>query len=115
MNLYELNQAGYSNLPNLTKSAIAKKAEDITLFLAANPAKYYMLLNVDGKYYTVFHKQDCKVSPLIDSLLDIVKSLGDLKGIDWNKENNILEFWVQQGLECNMYGFFAANQFIIEV
>lgn len=115
MNLYEVNRQAYNNLPNLTKSAIAKGVEDVTLFLAANPGKYYLLLNAEGRYYTLFHKRDCKVSPLVSELIDIIKTLGSLKGIEWNKETNMIEFWVQQGLECNMFGFFNYDNGVIEV
>lgn len=115
MNVYELNQNAYNNLPNMTKSAIAKGAEKITLFLAANPGTYYMLLNADGRYYTIFHKRDCKVSPLVSELIDIVKSLGTLKGIEWNKENQMIEFWVQQGMTCNMFGFFNYDKGVVKV
>ena len=54
MTLYELNQAGYSSLPDMTYADILNNIKEISKYLDKHPSKYYALLNNDLRYYTLF-------------------------------------------------------------
>lgn len=54
MTLYELNQAGYASLPKMTKAELEKAKGNIITFLDSNDSRYYMMLNHDNKYFTLF-------------------------------------------------------------
>lgn len=58
MTLYELNQAGYASLPKMTKAELDTAKEDIITFLRSHDSQYYMMLNHDNKYFTLFVYED---------------------------------------------------------
>lgn len=78
MNLYELNQAGYASLPNMTMNEIESAKENIRGFLEKNKNIYYMLLNHEVKSFTIFHYTRGERWPtfMAKEIIDIVKSFG---------------------------------------
>lgn len=115
MNLYEFNKLGYAALPKMTKAEIEKAKEDILKFLSAHDSNYYMMLNHERKYFTVFtYKNKCaKKEKMAEEMIATAESLGTLKSIEVN--NNILEFWIQHDTECIMYAIFEYEKGVIEI
>ena len=66
MTLYEMNQIAYNKLPKMPKTEIRRATEKLEQFLTKHDSKYYMMLNVDGRYYTVYtynQEHDVKKMP----------------------------------------------------
>ena len=56
VNMYDFNRANMGKLPVLTTpEELAGAKGVVTSFLEQHPAKYYMLLNHENKYFTVFN------------------------------------------------------------
>ncbi len=114
MDLYNLNQLGYASLKNMTYNEIEKAEENLKHFLETHEAKYYMLLNHDQRSYTIFTYQN-QNSPLLMSheMIDVAKTFGKIKAIEIGKE--MVEFWIQQEKECNMYAMFPYDRGVIVI
>lgn len=114
MTLYEINQAAYSNLSKMTKADVQKAAEKLEEFLTKHDAKYYLMLNVEGRYYTMYtYNQEHDVKKMAYEMIDVAKTLGFLKGIQVEKD--MVEFWIQNGKTCEMYAMFDYTKGVIEV
>ena len=131
MTLYELNQAGYAALQKMAKSKVEAMRSRVNEWLHNNlhqyDAKtniYYMLLNNDTHYFTIFNwlapneEKNCGAMPeeLSKEIFDIAKDLGTLKSIEYNEKNDSWEFWITgQDAITRMYLLFDYTKGVIEV
>ena len=116
MNIYELNKAGYANLPSLTPEQIEASKPALIQFLTTFSSRYYMLVNNESHYYTLFtYGGLSNIETLADEILSIVKELGEIKSIERNKR--MMEFWIVDKVdkECRLYPFFDYSRGVIEV
>lgn len=114
MTLYEMNQIAYNQIPKMPKAEIQKATEEIEQFLIKHDSKYYMMLNVEGRYYTVYtYNQEHDAKKMAAEMVDVVKTLGTLKGIE--VRDDMVEFWIKNGETCNMYAMFDYSRGVIEV
>ena len=113
MKLYELNQAAYAKLPTLTSTD--KIHSKIVFFLQRYPGKYYMLLNKDKRYYTVYVNKSNDNDKLAEDLIDLAMHdmQGELKEVEDSEDH--LEFWIANGDLADMYIFFKYDEGVIEV
>lgn len=113
MKLYELNQAAYAKLPTITSTESVH--QKVVSFLERNPGKYYMLLNKDKRYYTVYVNKSRDNNKLTEDLLDLAMHdmHGELKEIEDSEDH--LEFWIANGDIADMYIFFKYDDGVIEV
>lgn len=95
LNLYELNKNVISQLKPMLSQEIQKKGQtDIFEFFNATvPNTHYMLLCREFNYYTIFESSSDGEMNFVDSVLDIVKSLGPIYSID--KADGAIEFWIK--------------------
>lgn len=120
MTMYEFNQVGYASLPNLTEQDIDEAKNIIINFLRRVNVNYYMLLNNEEHYYTVFERVttyplDVTLG-LCNEILSCVKELGNLKAIEHNEVMDGIEFWVtDKDGKCKMYGLFDYTWGVIRV
>jgi len=122
MTLYELNQAGYTGLPKMAKSAIEKKRCDITEWLDdilpyydMEQDIYFMLLNNERHYYTIFTWKEGESYDLASEIISVVKDLGTLKSIELNNDN-AWEFWITHpDTTTQAYYLFDYTKGVIEV
>ncbi len=114
MTKYELNQIAYNQAPTMSKAEIRKATEQIKDFLNSHDSKYYMMLNVEGRYYTLYvYNQEHDVEKMAAEMVDVAKTLGILKGIEIGE--NMIEFWIQKNKICEMYAVFDYSQGVIEI
>lgn len=114
MTLYELNQAGYASLPKMTKAELEKAKGNIITFLDSNDSRYYMMLNHDNKYFTLFtYENDANKNKMASEIISVSKTLGEIKAIEIN--GNIVEIWILHGEKCDMYVFFDYTKGVIQV
>ena len=123
MTLYEMNQAGYASLPKMAKSAIEARRQAIIEWLEQTimpgydneQSIYFMLLNNDLHYYTLFVWGENDANVLANEIISIVKDLGTLKSIELN-DNGAWEFWITKpDASTNAYYLFDYTQGVIEV
>jgi len=126
--LYEMNQAGYASLPKMAKSAISAAEDKVADWIQASLSEhggeniYFMLLNNDLHYYTLFNWR--ALSPkegggdsedVVREIFSIVKSLGTLKAIEKNN-NDAWEFWITKpNATTDAYYLFDYTKGVIEV
>ena len=116
MTTYELNRLAYAQLPILADSSsergIALRVLDE--YIHNNEGHYFMLLNNDAHYYTIFSMYDNFEESYISAIDDCVHAIGDLISIEYNELTNACECWFKIGDEAVMYIFFVYDTGVIE-
>lgn len=116
MTTYELNKLAYAQLPILADSSsergIALRVLDE--YIHNNEGHYFMLLNNDVRYYTIFSMYDNFEESYLSALDDCIRAIGDLISIEYNEEMNSCECWFKIGDEAIMYIFFVYDTGVIE-
>lgn len=118
MTLYEFNKAGYASLPAMDDEAIDKAIKNIIEpYITKTNGRYYMLLNNDKHYYTIFAATETGSSAsLSDALISLVQSdLGAIKSIEMDASDMAIEIWVAFESSCEMYAFFDYTEGVIEL
>lgn len=118
MTLYELNQAGYNSLPSFTEEDFNNSINLIEKFIAKKDAfghNYWMLLNNESRYYTLFNEKENFSAHyyFVNTLLEVIKELGEVKSIEIKED--AIEFWIVYQGECKVFYFFNYTQGVIEV
>ena len=54
MTLYEINKIAYSKLPTLTRKEVLSNKDSILQYITTFNQKYFILLNNESHYYTIF-------------------------------------------------------------
>lgn len=125
MTLYELNQAGYAAMPKMAKSKIIEKQDKVSEWLKdivktydSETNIYFMLLNNDLHYYTLFNwlaSGGGTDDTVAREIFSIVKDLGTLKSIELN-DDGAWEFWITSpDATTNVYCLFDYTRGVIEV
>lgn len=121
MTLYELNQAAYANIPDMTDEQIELACNNVIqpYLEACKPDYYFLLLNNSEKYhyYTFFVlTENCSYPTIIKQLIECVKNIGYLKSIEKNP-NGAIEFWIMdpKTYNTNAYYFFDYQEGVIEI
>ena len=115
MTLYEFNQAGYSNMPDMTEEQIKKAYKDVVIpFLEQHPSSYYLLLNNDQHYYTFFVFNEFSViDHLAGELVSLAQELGPIKSIEVS--GDALELWISYNNSTEAFMFFDYQRGVIEI
>lgn len=118
MNVYDLNKAGYTSLPNLSEDELDAALDIIVQYLTTFDSNYYMLLNHDNRYFTLFTYKDFNnhdYYKMAQEIMDIAKGLGSIKSIERN--GGLIEFWIMGALDedCKMYAFFDYAIGVVDV
>ena len=115
MTLYDLNKAGYASLPSLTEKGWSDARDALLQYITTFKSDFYMLLNNDLHYYTIFTWQSRSYDwfSMVDAIIEIVRDLGNVKAIERNGPN--VEIWIEQNGECNMYVLFDYERGVVTV
>lgn len=114
MNMYEFNQISYSSVPDMTEEELDKAKKNLRTFLQNNIADYYLLLNNEAHYYTVFnYVNTLKIKEMTETIMEIVLELGSIKAIEI--EDDKVEFWIMHENECKVFYLFDYTQGVIRV
>ena len=121
MNMYDFNRVNMGQLPLLETQEQFEGAKLVVKnFLNTKPASYYMLLNHDNRYFTLFHidfMTEVKKDVVAQDIIECMQNC-DFGIIDINEDEggNALEVWVKD-LETEtvyMYLFFPYDFGVIE-
>ena len=120
MTLFELNQANYAQLPSKTQDQLEKSIPYIVSFLDKSKSKYYLMLEREQRYFTVFAFPKGNYNPgaLAHEIIDLISHLGEVKSIEEDAAGaGMLEIWlIPHGeKECRMYGLFDYSEGVIEI
>lgn len=116
MKMYDLNKVGYSSLPNYNDSDIDNAKYIIRKYLTYHPSSYYMLLNNENHYYTLFTFTDgYKFAKLTDEIINIARELGSIKSIETSEDGNAIEFWIMYEGEVCVFYLFDYARGVIEI
>lgn len=118
MNLYELNQIGYSQLPNYNQDDFSFALLVIEKWIKEHFASYYMFLCNNQKYYTIYHNSFGKsIAEKARIIIDIAKNLGSIKSIELNESGDGIEFWIiPDGCEdIQMFLLFDYSRGVVEI
>ena len=95
MNIYELNKINYGKLTPLSEADLDAANKTIADFLNWHRANYYMLLNHELRYFTLFHQESPQFRHITrDNILAILQELGEIKSIEKTSDEMALECWV---------------------
>lgn len=95
MTLYELNQVNYGKLPALDEAGIIAIKKTIENYLNWHHAQYYMLLNHELRYFTLFHQESPQFRHITKgNIYAILEELGEIKSIELTGDSMALECWV---------------------
>lgn len=122
MTLYEMNQPLYAKLDTMTEQELKEKEMELATFLQETGSNYYMMLDPNGNYYTVYIGKNA--AHMAAEIIDITKTLGDIKSIE--VEGDRVEFWVLPPEEkkyksdlhapiCTMFVLFDYTEGVVEV
>lgn len=90
ISLMELNSLLVDKLPVLED---LKKSKRLIKKYVNKHSNYYMLLNNDLHYYTVFHIDTNSEEKIADVVIECLQSLGEIKSIDKNA-GGVIECWI---------------------
>lgn len=112
---YDFEKMGYSSLPAMTDEELEKSKKFICNFLKTHPSSYYMMLNNESRYYTLYTFTDTYLfKTMTDEIIDIVKALGPIKSIETAEDGNALEFWIDyDGIK--VFYFFDYAKGVVEI
>lgn len=121
MSLYECNQMLMAKKPDMTKEEILSTKPLLEQWFEDNPDEYFMLLNNELHYYTVFHQVTATfgsyakmVNELLDVLIDDIKNIKSIE-VD---TNGALAIWSddreKEGMPHCFY-FFPYGRGVIEI
>lgn len=125
VSLYELNQGIINGMPALSEDGVLKRAQLFFDWVAKNNGNYYMLLNNELHYYTIFHNHKYAGFPDDDpidlddfwsELLDTLKYAGTIKEmeVDTNGAWSIWIDWHDEGT-CHCFYLFPYDGGVVEV
>lgn len=111
LTLYDVNKLTMPNLPDLTNEQIDEAKRKIAAFIPSN-TNYWMLLNNEKRYYTVFHLNKAKnvlLCPKIeDEIIECLTELGAIKSIEIIDDNTV-EAWVIDKDDETAYVYYLFN------
>jgi hypothetical protein len=116
LTLYEMNKASYAKLPDISEEDKKFALTTIKTFINASWNHYYMILNHDIHYYTVYNWNQKSSELFAIDVFDLMSRLGKLKAVELSESNDMVEFWIVDITgECHMYAFFAYDKGVIEI
>lgn len=116
MKMYDFNQSLYSSLPNIFDTEKEEAKKIIIDYLDHNPSKYYMMLNNESHYYTVYtFPHGFYFDKMTEEIMSIAEELGEIKAIHPAPDNQAIEFWIKTDDECRVYYLFNYENGVIEI
>lgn len=108
INEYELMKTAVIQLSDYNQAQIEQAKNKIIKFREQNPAQYYMMLNRDYNYYTLFNYDKNNTNPkdkFEEAVMDCILVQGKVKAVDFKDKTDKIEFWVQTDEETCSVGY----------
>lgn len=118
MTIYELNQANYGKLPALDEVDLIVADQTFADFFNYHRANYYMLLNHELHYFTLFHQESPQFRHITrENVLAILQQLGEIKSIEKTDDKMGVECWVTMNNDpedTHMFLLFDYDRGVVE-
>lgn len=116
VDMYSLNKSLYINATPLSPTKIREGFEKIQrTYNTMKESTYFMLLNNEIRYYTLFHKSANSNESFGDVVKECVEGFGTIKDVA-SVENNAFEIWVtDEKNETYCFMLFDYTAGVIEV
>lgn len=113
LSLYEINQQVISQLPSPTEEKKKEIFDTIRdyIYKTCPMNKYFMLLNNELRYYTIFERTKTTDEDFILCLKDCLASVGDIKTIE--EENGAIGIWVTTTAYCHCLYLFPYDEGVV--
>lgn len=112
MNLYEINQEAYKNTPPMKEEDVLNVVHE---YVVTHPSTYYMMLNHDIHYFTVFNNSRRSIQKVSEAIVKIAIELGEIVDAVINSDNKMLELWIRYDGEIIMFGVFDYYRGVVEI
>lgn len=118
INNYSLNKQMYSKITPPSQEEIASMMANVGAWLSTHyKSHYYMLLNNELHYYTVFNILDANYNKMIQELKECLAFRGRILDIEYQHAEDAYQIWIKEYKTDEVYMFmlFNAEGFVIEV
>ena len=101
MNLYEFNKIAMANFPDFKEEEFQITAEEFKDWFQRNRAnKYFMMLNRENNYYTLFHIQSSLIlkdvpTQMFSEICECLATFGTIISMDLTENKDAFEIWVK--------------------
>ena len=114
VSLYDINKNIISQLSPLTKKEKETGSELIKQYMKDKKDKFFMLINKESGYFTLFvfndGKNDADLNYITKEVMECASGLGIIKSINCDKSKTAIEIWINNEL----YLLFAYDRGVIE-
>ena len=111
VSLYDINKMAMPNMPDLTEEQIEEAKRMVAQFIPPK-SKFWMLLNNEKHYYTVFQITENKnvllVNKIEDEFIECLQEIGTIKSIE-KIDDNTIEAWVIDKEDLEAYAYYLFN------
>jgi hypothetical protein len=111
VSLYDVNKMAMPNLPDLTEEQIEEAKRMVAQFISPK-SKFWMLLNNEKRYYTVFQLTDnpnvLLTNKIEDEFIECLKEIGTIKSIE-KVDDTTIEAWVIDKEDSEAYAYYLFN------
>lgn len=111
VSLYDVNKMAMPNLPDLTDEQINEAKKMVAQFIPSN-SKFWMLLNNEKRYYTVFQLTNDSslmlANKIEDEFIECLKEIGSIKSIE-KVDDTTIEAWVIDKEDSEAYAYYLFN------
>lgn len=115
---YAINKQMYSKITPPSQEEIASMMANVGAWLSTHyKSHYYMLLNNELHYYTVFNILDANYNKMIQELKECLAFRGRILDIEYQHAEDAYQIWIKEYKTDEVYMFmlFNAEGFVIEV
>lgn len=114
ISLYDINKQAKKDLPDLNDTDLDLGEKNILDFATKNPSQYYMLLNNEMKYYTVF-ETGCEDgdATFVQEVMNLLKYFDNVKSIELVNDDTAVEIWATLNGELGAFYLFDYNKGVI--
>lgn len=115
MSLYDINQNVISQMPDLSEENLTQKKKLIRDYFVNTNGKYYMLLNRDNNYYTLFNINPESDEPdaVEDIVIECLNNLGSIKSIE-DDDGQAIEIWTCRDNTASISYLFKYDSGVVE-
>lgn len=115
---YTLNKQMYAKITPPTTEEVNQLFVNVGAWLSTHyKSHYYMLLNNELHYYTVFNLKEPNFDKMIQELKECLFPRGRVLDIEYQHAEDCYQIWVKEYKTDEIYMFmlFEASDFVIEV
>ncbi len=99
----------------LSDNELLIKTQELEKYISEKSNHYYMLLCHEKRDYSIFHTNVLEdIHSIPYELIDVLKTRGQIYGIDKTQDNIAIECWIVNNNEASCYYFFPYDAAIIE-